>query len=155
MRRLACVLLLLFSVHCTSDDPTEQPTFFPLVFSNLTEAEALNVSNPGTLVFRDEASWQAFWQANANLGAPLPVIDFTDEMLIAVFWGNGYSGCQNFVNAIQEVQVRVDGVNTLGVVEVNIGVLPMLGGCITPVTPLQVIVVDTTITSVEFIGFVP
>jgi hypothetical protein len=113
------------------------------------------VPAPGTQVFRDQASWDPFWQAHTNLAGPTPVVDFNQEMLIAVFWGSQGTGCFDFVNAIANVRARVDGLNTLGVIEVDVGPLPPLGSCTTPVNPFQVVIVEATISQVDFVGLVP
>jgi len=152
---LVCAVVLLGTTSCKTTDPTNQVQFFSLVFTNFIAAQPLEVTAPGTFVFRDQATWDAFWQANAPFAGPAPVVDFAQDMLVGVFWGALGTGCIEFVNVIDRVRVRVDGVNTLGVIEVDIGVLPPLGNCATPVNPLQVITLEQTITSVEFVGFVP
>jgi hypothetical protein len=151
----ACVLVLVSSMACKTGDPTTQVQYFPLVFTNFIAAQPLRVTSPGTQVFKDQAAWDAFWQQHAPLAGPAPVLDFTQEMLIAVFWGAQGVGCFDFVEAILNVQARVDALNTLGVIEVDVGPLPDLGSCATPVNPLQVVSVEATITPVEFIGLVP
>jgi hypothetical protein len=147
--------VLLGSMACKTGDPTNQVQYFPLVFSDFAAAQPLRVTTPGTQVFRDQATWDAFWQQYAPLAGPAPVLDFSQEMLIAIFWGAQGTGCSSFVEAILTVQARVDGLNTLGVIEVDIGPLPDLGGCATPVHPLQVVAIEATITPVEFVGLVP
>ena len=153
--KAVALVLLIVGLGCTSDDPTNDPTFFPLVYTDFTAATPLEVPTAGTAVFRDGASWTTFWQANTPLGTPVPPNDFNDEMLIAVFWGAGRTGCDQFIDAIDRVRVRIDNVNTLGVIEVEIGLLPNLGNCNVPLQPLQVIAVDATSTMVDFVGFLP
>jgi len=150
-----CGLALIGSTACTVDDPTNQVQFFPLVFTDFVAAEPLEVTTPGTQVFRDQASWDAFWQAHTPLAGSAPMFDFTQQMLIAVFWGAQGSGCFDFVHAIVNVRARVDAVNTFGVIEVDIGPLPDLGNCATPVNPLQIVSVEATVAAVEFVGMVP
>lgn len=149
----ACVVLGL--VGCRTDDPTNQVTFFNLAYMDYTAAQPLVVTAPDTLVFRDQPSWDAFWQAHAQPPSATPVVDFSNDMLIGVFWGSQGTGCFDFVQAIQRVRVRIDGLNTLGVIEVDIGPLPNLGSCAMPVNPFQVIILEATITPVEFVGQVP
>ena len=153
--QVLCALALIGSAACKTSDPTNQVQFFPLVYTNLIAAQPLVVPTPSTQVFRDQASWDGFWQAHAPLAGPAPVLDFTQEMLIGVFWGSQGSGCFDFVDAIVQVRARVDGVNTLGVIEVDVGPLPPLGSCTPPVNPFQVITVEATISQVEFVGLVP
>ncbi len=150
-----CGLALIGPTACTADDPTNQVQYFPLVFTDFIAAAPLEVTTPGTQVFKDQAIWDAFWQAHAPLAGSAPVLDFTQDMLIAVFWGTQGSGCFDFVDAIINIRARVDAVNTLGVIEVDIGPLPNLGNCAMPVNPLQVVSIEATITPVEFVGMVP
>ena len=153
--RALCALALIVSCACTTSDPTNQVQYFPLTFSDFTAALPLMVPAPGTQVFRDQADWDAFWLAHTHLAGPAPAVDFTQDMLVAVFWGSLGTGCFDFVNSIARVRARVDGLNTLGVVEVDVGPLPPLGSCATPVNPFQVISIEATISQVEFVGFVP
>ena len=149
---LACLALTL---GCTSDDPTTAPQFFPLAYTDFVAAAPLDVAAPSTVVIRDQPAWDAFWQAHAPGGGVAPAVDFSQKMLIGVFWGAGYSGCTQYVSAIDSVNLRIDGVNTTGVIEVEVGALPGLGNCLTLVFPLQMIEIDTTSTPVDFIGMVP
>ena len=144
IQRALCALALIGSFACTTSDPTNQVQYFPLAFSNFTAAVPLVVPTPGTLVFRDQADWDAFWLAHTNLVGPAPVVDFSQDMLVAVFWGSLGTGCFDFVNAIVRVRARVDGLNTFGVIEVDVGTLPPLGSCATPVNPFQVISIEAT-----------
>ncbi len=153
--QVLCAVALIGSAGCTTSDPTNQVQYFPLVFTDFMAAQPLVVPAPSTQVFRDQASWDVFWQAHTTLAGPAPVVDFTQDMLIAVFWGAQGSGCFSFINAIVQVRARVDGVNTLGVIEVDIGPLPPLGTCATPVNPFQVVSIEATISQVDFVGLVP
>lgn len=159
MRRMIllalCGLITIGSAACKTGDPTDQVQYFPLVFTDFIAAQPLEVTTPSTQVFKDQATWDAFWQAHAPLAGSAPMLDFTQDMLIAVFWGTQGSGCFDFVDAIVNVRVRVDGINTLGVIEVDVGPLPDLGNCATLQNPLQVVTVEATITPVVFVGLVP
>jgi len=152
---VSCLLILIGSNACERDDPTNQVQYFSLAFADFNAAQPLVVPAPSTQVFRDQATWDLFWQAHTTLAGPPPVLDFTQEMLVAVFWGSRGTGCLEFVDAIARVRARVDGVNTLGVIEVDVGPLPPLGSCATPVNPFQVITIEATISQVEFVGMVP
>ena len=150
-----CAVLLTGSIACKTSDPTNQVQYFSLAFSDFTAAQPLVVPTPGTQVFRDQGNWDTFWSAQTHLAGPAPVVDFNEDMLIAVFWGSFGSGCFDFVDAIDRVRARVDGLNTLGVIEVDVGPLPPLGSCATPVNPFQVIIIEATASQVEFVGMVP
>ena len=153
--RVLCALALIGSAACTTSDPTNQVQFFPLVFTDFIAAQPLVVPTPSTQVFKDQATWDVFWLAHVPVAGPAPVVDFTQDMLIAVFWGSQGTGCFDFVDAIVQVRARVDAVNTFGVIEVDIGPLPPLGNCAIPVNPFQVVTVEASIASVEFVGLVP
>jgi hypothetical protein len=140
---------------CTEENPNAGSQFFPLIFQDIPAAGALRVQQPMTAVFRDQASWNDFWQANAPGGGSAPVADFNREMLIAVFWGVQPAGCTNFVNAIEAVGLRFEGVNSVGAVEVQVGPLPPLGSCATTVFPVQVVSTDRSGAQVVFVGDVP
>lgn len=69
---------------------------------------------PLQTVVRDEASWVSLWAAHATLAlpgwdpsqaAPRPVIDFSRNMVVAVFMGNQPSGCYG---------TRIDGIYRSG-----------------------------------------
>ena len=153
---LLCVAGLLAGVPaCKVTDPTTGVQYFPLIYTDLIAAEPLRVTIPSTRVFRDQASWDMFWQANVPLAGVPPTVDFAQDMVVGVFWGAQGTGCFHYVGAIDSVRLRLDGVNTTGVIEVEIGPLPDLGVCAMNVVPLQVLVLENTITPVQFVGMVP
>jgi hypothetical protein len=146
----------LFSIgSCTSDDPTTGTQYFSLAYSDFIAAQTLVVSAPLTTVFRDQASWSAFWTTHGPAGTAAPTVDWTQDMLIGVFWGPSGTGCGNYVNAVTQVRLRIDGINTTGVIEVEVGPLGDLGNCAMPVLPLQILLTDTTSAPVQFVGTVP
>ena len=156
MRRLGTILLLSSALWtgCSSDDLTDVPQFIPVLFDDFVAAQPLQVTAPWTQEIRDQATWDAFWQAHAPVGGPAPAVDFSQDMLIGVFWGTRTNGCFSFVDAIERVRLRV-ALNTTGVIEVELGPLPDLGTCAGTVYPLQVISVDTTAAPVDFVGILP
>ena len=156
LQTVCVATLLLFAAACSSDRPSNPVVFFPLAYSDFTAAHPLAVPGPATVVFREQTEWEAFWQNHAAGAGPAPSVDFSQDMLIAVFWG-ARTGCfsSSFVDAIERFQVRIDGINTTGVIEVEVGALPDLGTCATTVYPLQVVRTDASIAPVEFLGMVP
>jgi len=155
---LCCALLaavLVVSGSCSSDDPTTGVQFFGVTFTDFLAAQGLAVTAPLTMVFRDQASWEAFWLTHGPFGAPAPAVDWTQDMLIGVFWGPSGNGCNHYVRAVESVRLRIDGINTTGVIEVEVGPLGDLGNCAMPVLPFQVLLTDTTATPVRFVGMVP
>jgi hypothetical protein len=99
----------------------------PLSFSEIVHssnsyrwAEALRV------VIKDQASWATIWAAHATpmtplgtepaLAAPLPQIDFTRNMVVAVFMGTQGSGCYGTtIDSIYSLggKLRVSILNTV------------------------------------------
>ncbi|MBC3880860.1 hypothetical protein H8K35_01920 [Undibacterium sp. LX40W] len=52
------------------------------------------IQTPRALVVKDQAAWSTLWQEhNAVINRPLPTIDFSKKMLIAVFTGSKPNGC--------------------------------------------------------------
>jgi len=151
----ALAVVLLASGSCSSDDPTTGTQYFSLVFNDFLAAQTLVVSAPLTMVFRDQAAWSAFWLTHGPFGSAAPAVDWTQDMLIGVFWGPSGNGCSNYVRAVDRVRLRIDGINTTGVIEVEVGPLGDLGNCAMPVLPLQVVRTATTSTPVQFVGMVP
>lgn len=158
MRSLKLAALLLCSVLLIACDwlpgQTEDEGD-PIDFEDVESAERLDVQQAQTVVFRSEAGWETFWYEHVNSygsegnKTPPPPIDFESRMLIGVFWGEGYSGCSNYVQAIEGVKERESRI------EVEVGELPDLGACRAFVYPLQVIKMKRSDQSVRFIGKVP
>lgn len=141
------IVCLFLTASCDRVFKDDSPVL--LSFENLEEAEYLRVEEPGTSVFRDGAAWATFWEAHSTMA--VPSVDFDREMLIAVLWGEGYSGCSNSVEAISRVSV----IPVSSRIVVEIGELPFLGPCDALVYPLQVIRVERRDHTVTFAGEVP
>lgn len=156
MRKRIALLFLSGALLLASCDLFGSSNGEPLPFQNVKDAEPLKVQTAHTAVFRSEAAWTAFWEehvtrinANGEQVAP-PAVDFDEDMLIAVFWGDkGYAGCSFFAEAIKSVSAESKALT------VEVGKLPDLGPCQMLVMPLQVIKVGRTETTVAFKGHVP
>ena len=64
-------------------------------FSTIEQGSASGVTSPTTLVIRSEEEWQVLWARHAAVRAPTPgppQIDFSREMVIAVFAGERTTG---------------------------------------------------------------
>lgn len=141
------VLIMLGQISSCSN-PAEVT---PLSFENFTEAEYFRVRHPATFVIKDDTAWnqlwEDYWTRQDSLGrTPPPAVDFEEDMVIAVFWGCGYSGCYRWVEAIERIITRS------GRIEVHIGPLPDLGYCDMIVCPLQVVRMRKSEFPVVFIG---
>lgn len=139
---LGCLLLVPRCDLFEDDDDTA----VPLAFEAIEEVERLTIVDPGTAVFRDKPSWEAFWAAH-SANSP-PVVDFEQNILIAVFWGAGYSGSHNRVEAITGILAFRDRIET------TIGPLPPDPGEAL-VYPIEVVRVERRELPVVFRGEVP
>ncbi len=145
-------LFFIASCELFDDDESVFDQYTPLAFENFKEAERLRVTEAETVVFRDEQAWEDFWYDHADQGQlpqEPPKVDFNKYMLIAVFWGSGYSGCIEWVDAIESVVKEDTFIN------VHVGILPGLGLCDMIVYPLQVVRIEQIDLPVIFTGDVP
>lgn len=132
------------------DEPAQE-----LAYESFEEAQHFAVLEPGVQVIRSEAVWTALWEETGNLyddsgeKAPAPDVDFSQHMIIAIFWGDGYSGCSSGVEAVEAVWLRDNEI------EVRVGPLPDLGPCDALVYPVQMLRVAASNRSVIFRGEVP
>lgn len=138
-----CGLLLVSSCDLFKDDSDKG---VPLAFEAIEEVERLTIVEPGTAVFRDQPSWEAFWATHPNYSSP--AVDFDQYILIGVFWGAGYSGSHNRVEAITGILAFRDRIET------TVGPLPPDPGDAL-VYPIEVIRIERRELPVVFKGKVP
>ncbi len=126
-----------------------------MAFETLEGSDGFARLTAGHEVIRGDAAWTALWEASWSITdgegvktAP-PAIDFSQKMVIGVFWGEGYSGCGNSVEAIETIVQRE------GEIVVVVGPLPDLGLCDALVYPVQMVLVDRSDLPVVFEGSVP
>ncbi|MGB3542270.1 hypothetical protein [Rubrivirga sp.] len=109
MRTLAALSVLLFLPACSLlglDDAVP--------FADVPNAEMLRLPEPGTSVFNDAASWEAFWYDHTTVSdgegnpVPPPEIDFSSKTAVAVFLGGGPSGCTNYLRLVRSVSLGDD-----------------------------------------------
>lgn len=144
---ISFVVIMLGQISC-GPHPAEVT---PLPFENFTEAEYFRVQYPATVVIKDDAAWnqlwEDYWTRQDSLGrTPPPAVNFEEDMVIAVFWGCGYSGCYWWVEAIERIIIRS------GRIEVHIAPLPDLGDCEMIVCPIQVVKLEKSDFPVVFLG---
>jgi hypothetical protein len=65
-----------------------------VAFDTIDRGMHSNVSKAGTAVVRDRAAWEALWRSHAGDTA-LPAVDFSRNMVIAVFTGTAPDGCHS------------------------------------------------------------
>jgi len=155
MKHRAYLCLLLWAMAWGGCDraPLEDSDPRLVLFETIEGADGFVLTSPGTQVFREEAFWRTLWGSTWSITdgqgvkTPPPEIDFDHKMVIAVFWGEGYSGCSNGVEAINTIIER-DGELVVLVV-----LLPDLGPCDAVV--YQMVQLDQTDLPVVFEGDVP
>ncbi len=150
-----CLLLWAMAWGGCDRAPLEDSDPRIVAFETIKGADGFVLTSPGTQVFREEAFWRTLWGSTWSITdgqgvkTPPPEIDFDHKMVIAVFWGEGYSGCSNGVEAINTIIER-DGELVVLVV-----LLPDLGPCDAVVYPIQMVQLDQTDLPVVFEGDVP
>ncbi|MGD9900510.1 MAG: hypothetical protein AB7T22_15400 [Calditrichaceae bacterium] len=126
-------------------------------FQDVESYGAFFVKDPGTRVFKDSSEWIGFWDQYWNVydgtgqKTPAPFIDFSENMVIGVFWGDycKYSGCGNESPSIEEVYICMD------TLYVFVGDLKPLGMCDACVSPLHLIRTERRDLPVQFTGNIP
>lgn len=106
-----------------SDAPLEFTTVKPvqLAFTSIESSSRSNIVAARTDVIKDAASWATLWSKHAGNGAAAPAIDFSRNMVVAVFAGARPNGCHSTgVGAVYRVAstinvARVDSVPGQGV----------------------------------------
>lgn len=137
------------------DSPTANGTSIP--FENIEAAPNFRIPFAGTEVIQDSTRlvylWEHYWNRYNEHGekTPLPYIDFEKKMVLAVFYGSGYSGCSDVVGIIEDV------IKKSGIIEVHIGVLHIedLGPCDAVINPLQMVKIERSDSPVIFKGEIP
>ncbi len=148
---ISLTLILLGSC----DAPSEKGTPFP--FENIEEARNFHIPFAGTEVIQESTRlaylWEHYWFSRNGQGekTPLPYIDFEQKMVLAIFYGTGYSGCSNFVETIEAI------IEISGNIEVRIGPLTNedLGACDAVIDPLQMVKIERSDLPVIFTGEIP
>lgn len=65
-----------------------------LAYDEIETSSHSLIGEPRAVLIKDQATWSALWQEhNAVMDRPIPVVDFSKRMLIAVFMGNKPNGC--------------------------------------------------------------
>ncbi|MFZ3288818.1 MAG: protease complex subunit PrcB family protein [Telluria sp.] len=106
------------------DAPVEFATVKPvqLAFTSIESSRRSNVVVARTDVIKDAVSWAALWSKHAANGAPAPAVDFSTNMVVAVFAGARPNGCYSTgIGAVYRVGntinvARVDAVPGAGVI---------------------------------------
>jgi len=117
-------------------------------FDLVPNFEHFQVTEPDIRTYRTQAEWLALWETAWTLSddqgrTPPPEVDFGRFMVIAVFYGSGYSGCSPRVELVEKLEETCPiacGSNSL---RMTLRPLPDdLGGCREAVTPLTMIMLE-------------
>ena len=123
-----------------------------LVFSTVAKESFSAIRAPRTVVVRGQVAWERLWAehtAGQNAPPPVPRVDFSSQMLVAVFAGNRM-GCHEF--EIRRVNVR--GTNI--VVEYEERDINPQTICVAAITnPLHVVAVPLIESDVAFNQITP
>jgi len=125
-----------------------------ILVADVPGQEFFLLPEPGTAVIRSQSEWLTFWDAywtgkDQNGRTPPPFIDFDENMVIAVYYGEGFSGCESRVAVIEEVGFAA------GALQVTVAPLPDLGNCRADLSPLHLVAVTRLDIPVTFVGQVP
>lgn len=155
MRIPALLLVLLLIPGCDLASRSSGVGETGLSFADVSDVELMWVGAPGTAVFNDAASWEAFWYEHTSVtdeqGRPVPppTIEFDGKTVAAVFLGGGPSGCTNYLQLIRGVSLRGDAA------EVRIEQPDSAEGmCDMLISPLHIVAFEKT-ESVRFVGDLP
>ena len=152
-----CALLTMFTYpsHIVKSQRTEgEPSFIKseqvmecsetLAFETI-EKDKIAGTEERHEVIRDEATWNTFWESNANIDSPVPSVDFQEEMVIVVALGaRTTAGYEVNITRIEEQE------EMLGVYYDEL--IPELCGVLTAITyPSQIIKLQTNQKEASFI----
>lgn len=150
MRTVSALTLFLALPACSLFDSGDT-----IPFTDVPNAEVLRLPEPGTAVFNDSVSWEAFWYDHTSRSdsdgnpVPPPEIDFSGRAAVAVFLGGGPSGCSNYVRLVRSISLD-DGAATVQVERP----LSVEGTCDMLIYPIHVVEFDNA-EAVRFVGDVP
>ncbi len=85
MKRLLFVLLVLTTglAGCTLPPPRE----VPVPFTTLAMGEHSRIRQATAMVVRNSGEWQRLWKRHGGAPGERPTVDFSREMVVAVFMG--------------------------------------------------------------------
>lgn len=138
-------------------EPSAGTVFAPSV----PEHGGFFITRIGTEVIRDETHWRRLWEdywtiSDADGPTPPPEINFEEEMVVAAFWGDDYSGCDNAVPLIEKVEESCPLLCGSNTIMVHLKPLPDdLGPCRAVIAPIHMVRIPKSDAPVVFVGAVP
>ncbi|KFI05547.1 hypothetical protein JN27_20910 [Massilia sp. BSC265] len=117
----------------------------PVAFKTIVSESFSNIETPREVVIKDAAAWSTLWAEHSKTRIAAPEVDFTRNMLVAVFQGSGNPGCGTF-----DV-VHVGSKDGKLLVEYEIRDMSPVAICLAAVTqPMRVVSVPKVDAPVEF-----
>lgn len=117
----------------------------PVAFKTIVSDTFSNIESPREVVIKDAAAWSALWAEHSKTRIAAPEVDFSRNMLVAVFQGSGNPGCGSF-----DV-VHVGSKDGKLLVEYEIRDMSPVAICLAAVTqPMRVALVPKVDAQVEF-----
>jgi hypothetical protein len=117
----------------------------PVAFKTVVSESFSHIETPREVVIKDAAAWSALWAEHSKTNKAVPEVDFSRNMLVAVFQGNGNPGCGSF-----DV-VHVGAKDGKLLVEYEIRDLSPVALCLAAVTqPMRVVSVPKLDVPVKF-----
>jgi len=117
----------------------------PVAFKTIVSENFSNIETAREVVIKDAAAWSALWAEHSKTRIAAPEVDFSRNMLVAVFQGSGNPGCGTF-----DV-VHVGSKDGKLLVEYEIRDMSPVMLCLAAVTqPMRVVAVPKVDARVEF-----
>lgn len=117
----------------------------PVAFKTIVSESFSNIETPREVVIKDAAAWSVLWAEHSKTRIAAPQVDFSRNMLVAVFQGSGNPGCGTF-----DV-VHVGAKDGKLLVEYEIRDMSPVMLCLAAVTqPMRVVSVPKVDAPVEF-----
>jgi hypothetical protein len=118
-----------------------------MTFQTVVKAYQSGIKDTQNIVVRDRASWEKLWIAHNPAMPDMPVIDFTRQMVVGVFAGEGKLSCGADLAIVQ-----VGSKDGKVVVDYEERALPRPEVCLTVLTaPMHLVVLDRADAPVEFV----
>lgn len=82
-----------------------QPQFPRVTFETIAAGEESGINSREALVITDQEQWEALWERHVSYDRnppPLPQVDFSEEMVIAIFAGTKSEGYMVQITGIEQ-----------------------------------------------------
>ncbi len=145
---IGALLLCACNDHLSEPQPVPKPIAFQEVDSG--KYDCFYIPDSGTTVICSESLWVSYWQqywlctSDGRTKTPPPGVDFSRDIVLAVHYGEGYSGCRNRVDVIRNIYLMKDTIH------VAIDRLPSPGVCLAWIRPLQMVTIPQSTHPVLF-----